>query len=155
MGTMNANIAGAMPQQSGAPMNDNDGDGDQLITCPSCGAQFSPQDTDNDAAQLQAGAGSGAPGGPGAGTPTDMATAAPPPITSAPSGDTCPECGGQMSGGKCASCGYSEGHSPMQDKIAQHIGGQPEHARSDAKTVYEKGLKARQHMRRPAPYGRP
>ncbi len=154
--------AGMLPEGGGGGMpvgvagaDDNDGDVDTMVTCPQCGARFAPGDTDNDAAALAAGAGAGAgmpPAGPEAGA-TDLATAAPPPVVEAGEG-TCPECGGKMVGGKCASCGYSKAHSPMREAIDKHVGGQPEGSRPDAKKVYEQGVRTRERMRRPAPYGR-
>jgi len=159
MGMMNSGMAEAANRTPMAGMGDQDGDNDVMVTCPSCGTSFAPGDTDGDAAQLQAGAPpAGAQPTTDAGAPpnpTDLASPSAPPAIMPQSGGTCPECGGKMDGGQCASCGYSEGHSPMQSAIAKHVGSQPEHARPDAKKVYEQGIHAREHMRRSSPYGRP
>lgn len=147
MGMLNS---GAMEAalRSRTPVDDQDGDNDRLTTCPSCGTQFAPDDTDGDAAQTATAAGAPA-------SPTDLASPSAPPAIMPQSSSTCPECGGKIDGGKCASCGYSEGHSPMQSAIAKHIGSQPEGNRPDAGKVYKQGVHAREHMRRGAPYGRP
>lgn len=145
MGMMTAGMSEAAARPKMAGMDDQDGDVDQLISCPNCGTQFSPGDTNGDAAQL-AGAAPGAPALPNAAAPPEVAP-------QASTGATCPECGGKMDGGQCASCGYSSSHSPMREAATRHIQGQPEHARPDAEKVYKQGLRARGRMRRPAPFG--
>lgn len=159
--------AGMLPAGAGAPSSTAGGQ----VACPAClGAGSVPpeqaeeitealgmgdQDAGMEGAE-SANAGAVSPtDASGAGSSADLSSAAPSPVISPGSGDTCPECGGEMAGGKCASCGYSTGNSPMQSAIAKHIGSQPEHSRPDAGKVYKQGIHAREHMRRKAPYGRP
>lgn len=123
---------------------DADGDNDAQVTCPECGAQFAPEDTDNDAMQMAQGQPGAAPGQP-----------PPPPAQEDMQESSCPECGAKMEGGKCAACGYSATHSPMTDAASRYLSTRPKEQRPPVKDVVDQGMRARQHMRRPAPYGRP
>ena len=131
--------------------DDMDGDNDQMVTCPECGANFAPGDTDNDAGALQAG-GAAAPG-------QGMPPEAPAQPQQAATGSACPECGGKIGpDGKCASCGYSAQHSPMRANAQSFVEHRPErlrHEKPNVDEIYDQGKRVREHMRRPAPYGRP
>ncbi len=151
MGMMNAGMTEAASRTPMAGMDDQDGDQDQMVTCPNCHTQFAPGDTDGDAAALAAGAGAGAP--TGAAGQGDLGSVAPPAVVS-PGGGTCPECGGKMEGGTCSSCGYSKSHSPMRDAATKYANLQPDHGRPDVDKVVEQGRRVRERMRRPAPFGR-
>jgi len=167
--------AGSLPlgggaSSAGADSRQGQGPGQGQVTCPACqGAGTVPPDQaeeiqealgagdqDQGTEGMELGGNGAAGNGASSASPDtgDLASAAPPPVVGN-GGDTCPECGGKMVGGKCASCGYSAHHSPMKENIAKHVSTQPEGNRPDKQKVYEQGVRARAHMRRPAPFGRP